>query len=219
MNKIFTKIDFHNHTTNSDGDYDPFDLCEMKTGIVDTLCITDHYPFSRNSYTHNKEFESRYYDLKKPDMPDLIIGMEYYFKNSVECLLFGDSFIRDVIKHDPKDYREMNSILKDHEAVIFICHPVRGDELYNDLLLSMSDGIEISIGGTYLSEYENRFKEISKQYDLYLLSNSDFHVSSNITDTYNIINASIKTEYDLISVIKNKNTVIENVFGETKRNT
>lgn len=210
-----TRIDLHNHTILSDGKLELYELCNLKKDILDTICITDHFPTFPEAYFIAKEFEKSYNQEKNEIFPNLIIGIEYCLGNFVEVLIFGDECINEVIKYSPFNYVELSKILKNNYSSVIICHPVRDDELKNDLLLSITDGIEITLRGAYLKDIGQDFKILKNNYNLNLLSNSDFHsVDTSVRDTYNIIEDSlIVNENDLISSLKKTNLDITNVFG------
>ncbi len=215
-----TRIDFHNHSNLSDGKYSITKICNIKKDILDTVCITDHYPLFIDAFIEGKKQEIIYNQNKTSDMPNLIIGMEFSFINGVEILIFGSSCIREVIKYVPKTYKEMSPILKYNFSASIICHPIRNDELENEFLLSMVDGIEITASGFYLKKFENRLKEIKEKFSLNLVSNSDFHSSlTNADFVHNIVkDYNITKEDELINTLKNK-PQIENVLSVINKDT
>ncbi len=218
MSKMLkTKIDLHNHTLLSDGSIDLFTRCRMKKGFIDTLCITDHYPDFPNAYPEAKKMEKEYNLMNdSKDLPNLIIGMEYCFANVVEVLVFGEDFINEIRENTPETYEDMSSITKNHKQYgMVICHPLRYDELDNHLLLSMVDGIEITLRGSYLKSLEGRFHKLKKEYNLNLFSNSDYHVGDDPeNEAYTIIKGeSINNEDELIDSLK-KDLVTEHVYND-----
>lgn len=217
-----TSIDLHNHTTLSDGSFGLLELCKIKKDKLDTICITDHFPSFANAYPIGKNEADKYqlrrmkFPEKYKGLPNVIVGMEFMFKNIVEVLIFGRKCIDDVIKYIPRNYMALKSIVKDNECAIVICHPVRRDELYNDTLLSMADGIEVTIRGDFLNGVKKELYKVKKEYNLHFFSNSDFHDhrSSDI-NTYNIIDDKIITnEKELISAIKDKDLNIINIIND-----
>ncbi len=216
-----TLIDLHNHTILSDGSYELLELCKIKKDIVDTICITDHFPSYKNAYPIGKNEADKYtlrkmkYPEKYKGLPNVIVGMEFMFNNIVEVLIFGKKCINEVIKFIPKNYKALKSIVKDNECAVVICHPIRNDELYNDTLLSIADGIEITIRGDFLKGIEKDLYKVKNKYNLHFFSNSDFHdhISSDV-NTYNIIERKITNEKELISAVKDKNLQIINMIND-----
>jgi predicted metal-dependent phosphoesterase TrpH len=204
--ELNTRIDLHNHTILSDGDLDLFSRCRMKKGLLDTICITDHFPDFPNAYTEAKKMSKEYEKLDdRQDLPNLIIGIEYCFANMVEILIFGEDFINDVRENIPRTYQQMEAITKNHQKWgMVICHPLRYDELDNPVLLSMVDGVEITLRGSYLKSLEDRFSKIKDKYSLNLFSNSDYHTGDDPeNEAYTIIDGyNISNEDELIDALK-----------------
>lgn len=217
LKEMKTRIDLHNHTLLSDGTLNLFDRCHMKKNIIDTICITDHFPDFPDAYAEAKRMEKEYNKLNKGnDLPNLIIGMEYCFSNVVEVLVFGNDFINEIRKNIPRTYEDMRAITNNHKRYgMVICHPLRCDELDNHLLLSMVDGIEITLRGSYLKNLEKRFYKLKKKYNLNLFSNSDYHVGNDPeNEAHSIIKGeSITDENELIDALK-KDLVIEHVYSD-----
>ncbi|MCP4131038.1 MAG: hypothetical protein GY754_08670, partial [bacterium] len=92
QNPNHTKIDFHNHSTYSDGDHEIEKICELKY-FLDVLCITNHFPDYPESFYRSKEFQTKYYKNKSENLPELIVGMEYRLENNNELLIFGEKAI------------------------------------------------------------------------------------------------------------------------------
>lgn len=203
---MYTKGDFHMHTTNSDGEYTPTEVVIMgKEKGLDIMAITDHN--TMNGVEEAIEI-GKMIDVK------IIPGMElstrhkgkkihilgYFMNDGYKDEVFQNS-LKYMKSHDMKglknlignkvfiDFDCMNSrvctqtgidFLRHFGATVVLAHPVKIKPYILEEILNMQlDGIE-AIYWKNSQDETDYFKKIAKEKGWFYTAGSDFHTDKRL---------------------------------------
>lgn len=212
---MYTKGDFHMHTTNSDGDYSPTEVVIMaKEKGLDIISITDHN-------TMNGVAEA--IDIGKMLDVTVIPGIElstrhkgrkihilsYFVNDNYKDEVFQQS-LKYMKRHDMKSLKELigdkvsisfdctkNRVttktgidfLKCFGGTVVLAHPVKIKTCIFDDIISMNlDGIEANYWKNSKDETEY-FKKIAREKGWFYTAGSDFHTDKRDDNRHGIIGA------------------------------
>lgn len=181
------------------------------------VAITDHY--NKNFFHHVSNLswkeqidsflqgyriakdEAKQYDM------DVFLGIEYReLSNSNDFLVYGlsEEFLYEHPHLHHLKMEETIKLFRKNEAVIYQAHPYRPKVsfLSNPDYL---DGIEVHNGNSRQTYDEQKTQEAVEKYQLYGISNSDFHIKEDLARGGNVFSTPIKSDQDLVKRLKNGN--------------
>lgn len=224
MAKIF---DPHYHTTQSDGEDTIMASADAayRRGLA-MLIITDHLAANANysgptkSYQENQTILTRFRPKPRENQYPIIIGMELFLPPKAgegEVLIFGTELcqtiqdnLEEIRKYDLDAFRRLK---EQYTCAIVQCHPLQG---LQQEILPILDGCEITKAGIAVPHHLQIIKDC-KKHGITSLVSSDGHTFQKQRDTpwlgnaFNVASINLKTEKDLIKVIK-ENLIENRVF-------
>lgn len=205
------KINIHAHTLFSDGANSPLGMAiEAKRLGFTALVITDHYYGATDEWCSVNVQKMRLLrkacDEAKKILP-VIVGIELVFGGE-EILTFGSAMIQDIMRHrDNGNELMLRDLLKwkrRHDCAFVLCHPGKAENW--EVLRPLLDGYEEYNSGSSMFRHKGAHGLVERDRGALVglpgWCNSDAHQVSGLARAYNIVNAKIENETDLIKYIK-----------------
>lgn len=193
------RIDIHNHSTFSDGEFTPDKLISVKASLgIDLIGITDHYDAIKDIDYYFETLKSKSKQYKK--YVTTLTGVEIDILGQ-HVVVFGEQYIKDIFyKYEDKVFDFIPET--NHPHTLIIAHPDI-DRLKHELL-EKADAIEVTIFGSIHGAY-SQIDILSEQYNLFKIASSDTHTFNPAVKSHTeIFPANIKNEKDLIYFLKDK---------------
>lgn len=229
---MYTKGDFHIHTTKSDGDYTPTEIIMFaKESNVDTISITDHKTMSgveeaikagewlgvnvipgielSTRFNGKKVHILGYFTNEIYKDKDFISALRYAKKGNVKLLekLIGDDVDgrKDLEKNKITTQTGID-LLKYFGGSVVLAHPIRLKNGMLDPLLEMNfDGIEALYPENTVEQNE-LYKGIAREKGWFYTAGSDFHSDSKTHRHHGLIGQVYLNNYEIEKfIIKLKN--------------
>jgi predicted metal-dependent phosphoesterase TrpH len=206
------KINIHAHTLFSDGANSPLGMAIEANRLGFTaLVITDHYYGDTDQWcsvnVQKMRLLKKACEEAKKILP-VIIGVELVFGGE-ELLTFGSAMIQDIMRHrDAGNELTMELFLKwkrRHDSAFVLCHPGKVENW--EVLRPLLDGYEEYNSGSSMFRIERGQGGVTERDRGALVGlpgwcNSDAHQVAGLARAYNIVDAKIENETDLIRYIK-----------------
>ena len=199
------KINIHAHTIFSDGQNTPYRMAlEAKELGFTALVITDHYYASRPdewcSLNLWKMHLLRRACKEAKQVLPVIVGIELAFGGE-EILTFGSAVTQAIMEH-VESGKELTmeyllELKQKFDCAFVLCHP--GKENNWKKLSPLLDGYERFNSGSDMFKHDRRLGPLESFPGW---CNSDAHSVDGMARAYNVVDAKIETETDLIRYIK-----------------
>lgn len=215
------KYDLHIHTSETSpcGMIAATDMIKVyKEKGYQGLVITDHYRkiFFRKSHGANWDekvddflegYQNAKEEARKYDM-DVLLGIEIAFMENNEkandYLVYG--ITEEMLKKPPNlldlGIVGLSKFCRENDLLLYQAHPLRGYCYLEDIALL--DGVEVHNGNPRHNSNNDKTEKIAKEHDLLMISGSDYHEIGDEDCGGIITSKRIKTNEDLIKVLKNR---------------
>lgn len=213
------KYDLHVHTeeTSPCANVAAADMMKIyKENGYSGVVITDHYRpvfFNNSKFTNWQDkiddFLKGYRIAKslgdKYDI-DVLLGIELAFNNTKtnDFLIYG--ITEAILKESPDllslGLEGLSKFCSQNDLLLFQAHPLRGYCHLEDITLL--DGVEVHNGNPRHDSHNDEIEVIAGENDLYMISGSDFHDLGDENNGGIFTSHRIKTNDDLIKVLKSK---------------
>lgn len=190
------KIDLHTHTSEHSGCAVSTEREQIEAAIrygLDAIAITDHNVLC--DPVHISELNKKYAPFK------IYPGIEIRVRNYNEDFIVLGVQDEDLEKR-LWDYEDLHCFVREKNGYVLLCHPYRFQHSVPDAVTTyIPDAVEIhstNIGGCDCEQ----ITELAKKLNIKTVANSDSHSMRHIGMYYNILDAEVETETELVAELK-----------------
>lgn len=190
------KIDLHTHTSEHSGCAVSTEKEQIEAAIrygLDAIAITNHNVLC--DLEHIAELNKKYAPFKI--YPGIEIKPKNYNEDFIVLGVHDDDLEKRVW-----DYEDLHCFVRERNGYLLLCHPYRfHDSVTEAVFTYIPDAVEIHSTNIGRCDY-GKIAELAKKLNIRTVTNSDAHSMRHIGVYYNILDAKVETEAELVSELK-----------------